>query len=515
MEETDPESDVPDGATLFQALEGGDPAEVRRLIGRGADLHFVDGDGYGALLHATHGRDVFLDSRLLELLQLLIDQGVDLNEVSAYGESGLGVLSRLGRFDAVRLLLEAGADEWLLKWTPLIRAVALGTLEEVRACIDRGVLLEERDRWSRTAWLVAVQSGDLAKARLLAERGANLEAVARCGQPALFHAVVCHRTAMLEWLVDLGFNIEQEDDFGGTTLINAAEVGHAEGVEVLLRAGARIDHGTAGNLPLNVARRRDILVRLLDAGADPQELGNEGRRILMGLPADPYLAPLQGVTRAEFSRAATRRFGSGNPERMDEPFWIGMIRSGVRGYDAAVGFKVGTSQRREPIWCAQRFGQSLTLLPDGRGVLIGGEHEDRYDPDFCIYNDVIVREADGSLTIHGYPEAVFAPTDFHTATRIDNAIYLIGSLGYAGRREYGQTPVYRLEIGSWRIKRMECRGEGPGWIHRHRATWTGGGEIRVTGGEVLTQSEGEERASENGRVFVLDVDRCVWTVQDV
>jgi hypothetical protein len=34
----------------------------------------------------------------------------------------------------------------------------------------------------------------------------------------------------------------------------------------------------------------------------------------------------------------------------------------------------------------QRFGQSLTLLPDCRAVQIGGEHEDWYDADFCIYN---------------------------------------------------------------------------------------------------------------------------------
>jgi hypothetical protein len=37
----------------------------------------------------------------------------------------------------------------------------------------------------------------------------------------------------------------------------------------------------------------------------------------------------------------------------------------------------------------QRFGQSLTFLPDGRAVQIGGEHVDFYYPVFCIYNDVL------------------------------------------------------------------------------------------------------------------------------
>ena len=35
-------------------------------------------------------------------------------------------------------------------------------------------------------------------------------------------------------------------------------------------------------------------------------------------------------------------------------------------------------------------GRSTVWLPDGRVVLIAGEHEDSYDPDFCIYNDVVV-----------------------------------------------------------------------------------------------------------------------------
>jgi hypothetical protein len=42
----------------------------------------------------------------------------------------------------------------------------------------------------------------------------------------------------------------------------------------------------------------------------------------------------------------------------------------------------------------------------------GGEHEDFYDPDFCIYNDVFVHERDGSVAIYGYPESVFPPTDY-------------------------------------------------------------------------------------------------------
>ena len=506
--------DTPDNATLLKALAEGDPREIQALIDHGADLHCQDKDGYGALVHAIHGRDVFLDGRLLDLLRLLIHHKVDLNGITSHGESGLRELSRLGRFDAVQLLLEAGADEAQLEWTPLIRAVAIGTLDDVQRLLDAGAALEDRDRWSRTAWLVALQTGDLAKAALLAERGADLEAVGRCGKPPLFYAIQCHRTALLRWLLELGFDIERTDEFGTTALIQATESGFEAGVELLLDAGAQIDREHNGGTALSAARTRPLAVRLLTAGADPRHLGNEGRRAIVGLPTDPDIGLLEGVTPTEFLRARTRRHGASNPERMQEPFWIGMIRSGVTGYSATTHFDGPSSMGREPVWCAQRFGQSLTLLPDGRVVLIGGEHEDHYDPDFCIYNDVFVHGADGSIEILGYPEAVFPPTDFHTATLIDEAIYIIGSLGYWGRRAYGRTPVYRLDTRTWRIDRLEPSGPGPGWIHGHRATRIGDRGILVTGGEVLTLEGDEEQGSDNARAFLLDTVDLVWTKRE-
>lgn len=505
--------DPPDMATLRKALGEGDPLQIRALVDQGADLHYRDAHGYGALLDAIHGRDVFIDPRLPELIQLLVEHRVDLNQASSHGESGLRVLSRLGRFDGVQQLLAAGADESQLGWTPLIRAVAMGTLDDVRCLLDRGAPLEERDVWSRTAWLVALQSGDLAKALLLAERGADLEAVGRCGKPPLFYPIACRRMATLRWLLDFGIDIERTDDFGGTALLEAAEVGWEEGVDVLVKAGARLEHEHHGSTALGVARTRGIITRLLDAGADPRRLGNEGRRILMGWSAEPDIRPLEGVSRADFVRARTRRYGVANPERMEEPFWVAMIRSGENGFMANEHFHGPSSFGGEPVWCAQRFGQSLTVLPDGRMVLIGGEHEDSYDPDFCIYNDVFVREIDGSVSILGYPESVFPPTDFHTATRVADAIYIIGALGYPGRREHGRTPVYRLDLRSWRIDRVEPTGPCPGWIHGHRATRIGGHGILVTGGTVLVREGHEEVGRLNDEGFVLEVQDLVWRPQ--
>lgn len=114
------------------------------------------------------------------------------------------VLSRIGRFDAVRLLLDAGADETHLKWTPLIRAVALGSLTDVEKTVESGADLEEQDWWTRTAWLVAIQTGDIAKARFLLEVGADSTTGGRCGKPSLSYAIENHHTPMPEWLLGPG-----------------------------------------------------------------------------------------------------------------------------------------------------------------------------------------------------------------------------------------------------------------------------------------------------------------------
>jgi hypothetical protein len=165
---------------------------------------------------------------------------------------------------------------------------------------------------------------------------------------------------------------------------------------------------------------------------------------------------------------------------------------------------------RQPVWSAARFGQSLTVLPDGRIIQIGGEHEDGYDPDFCIYNDVFVHSPDGEIRIFTYPREQFPPTDFHTATLIGNQIYVIGRLGYEQDLRPGFTPVYRLDTETFRIERVETTGESPGYVCRHQAKMVGSGLIEVSGGEVGSLVEGRMSLLENKCLNVLDVNTGIW-----
>jgi ankyrin repeat protein len=164
---------IDQGNFVSFALGTGDPRKIAVLIEAGADIRYQSEHGYDALVNAVHGRDVLHDPHLIELLNLLIANGVSLTGMTTYGESGVRVLSRIGRFDAVQFLLKAGANANDLKLTPLIEAVAFGSLTDVEAVIESGVDLEERDYWERTAWLIAIQIGDIPKAKLLLEHSSD------------------------------------------------------------------------------------------------------------------------------------------------------------------------------------------------------------------------------------------------------------------------------------------------------------------------------------------------------
>lgn len=493
---------------LSAALGEGDPAKVAALIEAGADIHYRREEGYDALVDAVHSRDVARDPRLLELLALLVAHGVELSGVTEYAESGLRVLSRLGRFDAVRLLLEAGADRGQLGWSPLMEAVALGSLAGVEDALSRGAALEERDWWSRTAWLIAVMSGDVARAKLLRERGADPGARGRGGATALSLAIRGHHPDMVRWLLQEGADVDQVDEFGATALMAAVEEEDVACVDILLEAGADVDVDSNGTA-LERAASRDIALRLLDAGADPAHLTYDGQRALLGL-RDEGEEALAAVSVDDYRRAFTRSFGKSNPERMNNPFWDAMIRSGVSAYSARARFEEAAGRHVPPVWCARRFGQSLTLLPGGRAIQIGGEHEDFYDADFCIYNDVFVHEPDGSIAIYGYPEDVFAPADFHTATLLGDFLHVIGSAGYQESRGPGETRVYRLELRTLRMERLDTSGDAPGWVYGHRAIAASPHEIRVWGGKVVTGTGKDESHGPLPGSFVLDLSDLRW-----
>jgi ankyrin repeat protein len=489
---------------LDLAACSGSFAKVKFLLDAGADINRVSPEGYTALTHVAYA--LSRHGSLVPMVDFLLKGGAVIDCESDYGESPLSVASRLERFDLVAHLLQAGADPSPLRWTPLMKAVAIGSCDDVAWSLNGPHGLEETDRFSRTPLHLATVVGDIQKADMLRDMGANVNERDRSGETPLMMAAQNGKSGILRWLVDQGADVEAVDDQGNTALIFAARSGETECVRLLLEAGAeRIRRNSYGQTAKSLAANEPIIRLLTQAGEDLTDISADMKRTLLGLAATRSI----DASKAEFQVGRARRFGRANPEVMTVPFWDAMIHARVNAYEARRTFDA--TRDLEPVWCFDRFGMSFTELPDGRFVEIGGEHEDWYDTDFCIYNDVVIHHGAGHFQVLGYPKDVFPPTDFHSATLVGEVVYIIGGLGYQGERKFGTTPIYRLNCQNWRTEAVQSRGQNPGWIYSHKAWFDGVNCIVISEGTICQEVDGKENHLENRERFQLELTEMRWT----
>ncbi len=401
-----------------------------------------------------------------------------------------------------------------------------------------------------------VKDGSLQDLQQLLKSGIDINAPGHNGENALMVAIAGKNSEKLKLLLEQGADPEQTDNSNATALRHAVYQEYADGVRLLLKRG--VDRGYHPKYPLKTieydaswfeagdltmpeeikevmteeewkqsiketldsaaalgmepiiadASNVEILNLFLEAGDDLSRASPEMKRLLLKLGDEEKFQ----ATLKDYQTHKSPRFGTRNPERMDNPFWKDMIRIGCNAYIAREHFKDTDAFQNGAVWCYDRFGSSLTPLKDGRFVQIGGEHEDYYDPDFLIYNDVVIHDGKGGIQIYGYPKEVFPPTDFHSATLVADAIYLIGCLGYPEQRADDQTPVYRLKLNSWEIEAVKTTGEVPNWLYNHHARYEPTRNvIHVEGGErQITNQQGEPELVPNKEEFELDLSTLQW-----
>ncbi|KAL3472120.1 Glycerophosphoryl diester phosphodiesterase family-domain-containing protein [Aspergillus californicus] len=116
-------------------------------------------------------------ANFVDIVQLLVDAGVDINYQDHQGETALHVAARFGHDQCARILLagngEQKADTELLEltysWTPLFVACVDGSLSVVEALVEAKAELERVDSSGWTAKEHAALRGHLEIARSLAE----------------------------------------------------------------------------------------------------------------------------------------------------------------------------------------------------------------------------------------------------------------------------------------------------------------------------------------------------------
>lgn len=418
---------------------------------------------------------------LCDALLKHLDAGEDPNAVpEGYGVAAFGRCLGEGKLEAMRILINAGAKTG---WTADQISIALG---EVPSSPDIG---------KADPFLFACSVGSLDAASAYSSMS---DIGRRKNSDAVNKAVRARATDIVAWLLDEGFDPNAVDNFEFGALERAVDNDDLATAEVLLAAGAA-PFGSAEKdytSPVKEAVSEQMRALFIRFGVNPAHIEYK---------IDPEEVPLsflpeKALTQEDFDLNRTRRPGRANPERFLPKFWYEQMRTGRYSAPKEI---THDKDRAKPVWSFNRFGRSATPLPDGRLMLIGGEHEDHYDPDFCIYADVTVLDGKGGVDHFIYPDEVFPPTDFHTASLHNDQIWLIGSLSYPERLQAGTAQVLRLDLNDFSIHQIETTGDNPGWIHRHRAALRKD-KIILTGGKI------EPGFRDNEDTYLLDLETLIW-----
>lgn len=238
---------------------------ARILLEGGAQAGRNDGDGRAAIHYA----------RSAEAVQLLAQNGVDVNAQDRYGRTALANAVERGNLQAVDMLIASRARlDVPMKGTDLLtRAIESRHPEMIIPLLDRG--LDPRTPPTRALWLL-IESGNTETALQLIRRGADVNLANDRGETLLTRALFRQRWEVAEALIDAGANLRLPD-----------------------RPGCR--QGGFSCQSLQIARLASfnprVLAKLAEKGLDVNVVAADGHSALSSLIVEQPLA-IRAVRRA-------------------------------------------------------------------------------------------------------------------------------------------------------------------------------------------------------------------------
>jgi quinoprotein dehydrogenase-associated probable ABC transporter substrate-binding protein len=221
---------------LSNAIVAGDIDRVRYLVGHGAHVDSLDGEGRPPLVNAARFGFVAVATCLVEhkanpnlsdrsgwtplmyaawdddpaLATMLLGAGARLDAMDKEGLTPLAIAAQNAKVRAAQALLEAGADVNgpIAKggYTPLMLASISGSSELVQALIERGAKVNATNPGGVTALMIAAAGNRSAIAGLLLKSGADVNARSEDGRTALSIAQANNNDAVVKILRDAALN---------------------------------------------------------------------------------------------------------------------------------------------------------------------------------------------------------------------------------------------------------------------------------------------------------------------
>ena len=269
-----------DDLGVVDAARNQDPARVRALLARNADVNARSEDGSTALLWAAHWNDV-------ATADLLIGAHADANIANDFGMTPLSRACTNGSVALVERLLKAGANSntrIATGETPLMTCASTGNVDAVRLLIARGADVNAKEpSQNQDALMWAASERHPSVVRLLVEAGANPQAHTKKGFTALHFAAREGDIDSVRQLLAAGVNVNIRsvpDKAETKQETNPSASGGRSASGTAAAAAAPRGPGyqatiSEGSTPLLVATMRGhvpLALFLLEQGADPNLL---------------------------------------------------------------------------------------------------------------------------------------------------------------------------------------------------------------------------------------------------
>lgn len=192
--------------------------------------------------------DAVTNDESKEMVEQLINQGVDINATDVFGMSPLAHAAGRGLNEIAKLLISRGADvnggPHVPRWgNPLIRSIKGGASADISLLLiengaDVNALNYERDE--ATALILSIDwNSDYRVVEALVNKGADINAVDKYGKSVLAYAVDHERLDVIAMLLEHGVDINAIDRSGNTVLTYAKVREQKEIVDLLVKHGAK------------------------------------------------------------------------------------------------------------------------------------------------------------------------------------------------------------------------------------------------------------------------------------